>query len=322
METVNQQAWEDLVIRPQERLQTAPAPQTPAPAALPPIPAVAQDSGAPSLAAAGAGQPQQALPPSYLTHELRAPVTAIRLGLEILQEQVADRLHADEKQMLDVAVKNTARLEGLVNDIMDFSKIMAGRLKAQKEPCDARQLAREAVDCMQSVALAKGVKLVFDEPEPLPRISAEPRRVMQVLVNLISNAVKYTPTRGTVTVSCRLGEREHAGTVLFKVKDTGRGIPAKDLDKIFDMFIQSGNTKSSDGGTGLGLTLARLMVQLHGGRIWAESWREVGATFFFTIPVTPEDMRKKIDVYPRELEVSGLLLSMARRFNSFLALFV
>jgi signal transduction histidine kinase len=304
METTNEPTWEDLVIRPEERAAQSAA-------LFPPV--IPGDAGQPS---------SQTLPPSYLTHELRAPVTAIRLGLEILQEQIQTRLHADEKQMLDVAVKNTARLEGLVNDIMDFSKIMAGKLKAQKEPCDPRALMRDAVDCMQSLAVAKGVKLVCDDGEPLPRISAEPRRILQVLTNLISNGIKYTPARGTVTVSCKLGEREHAGTILFKVKDTGRGIPAKDLDKIFDMFIQSSVTKSADGGTGLGLTLARLMVHLHGGRIWAESWREVGATFFFTIPIEQSDLRKKIDVYPKELEVSGMLLSLSRRFNSFLALFV
>lgn len=304
-------AWEDLVIRPEER--TAPV------EAVQPRP-VAMDSGAVAMPPAKSSQPES-LPASYLTHELRAPVTAIRLGLEILQEQIETRLAPDERQMLGLAVKNTARLEGLVNDIMDFSKIMAGRLKAERIACDPRELMREAVDGMRSMATAKGVKLVLDDAEPLPRIDAEPRRIIQILTNLISNGIKYTPVRGTVTVSAKLGEREHAGTILFKVKDTGRGIPAKDLDKIFDMFIQSATTKASEG-TGLGLTLARLMVDLHGGRIWAESWREVGATFLFTIPIAKQDLRKPIEVYPKEVEVTGLLVSLSKRFNSFLSLFV
>jgi signal transduction histidine kinase len=304
-------AWEDLVLRPEER--TAPV-ETVQPAT------VAMDSGVVAQPQPASTQPQS-LPASYLTHELRAPVTAIRLGLEILQEQVDLRLQPDERQMLALAVKNTARLEGLVNDIMDFSKIMAGRLKAERVACDPRELMRDAVDGMRSMAVAKGVKLAFDDTEPLPRINAEPRRIIQILTNLISNGIKYTPVRGTVTISAKVGTREHAGTIVFKVKDTGRGIPAKDLDKIFDMFIQSGNTKAAEG-TGLGLTLARLMVDLHGGRIWAESWREVGATFFFTIPIAREDLRRPIEVYPKEVEVTGLLVSLAKRFNSFLALFV
>ena len=107
---------------------------------------------------------------SYLTHELRAPVTAIRLGLEILQEQVTSKLEADEKQMLSLAIKNTARLEGLINDIMDYSKIMAGKMSVTREPCEARGLISEAVDSMQALALSKGVKLVKEVEEGLPRV--------------------------------------------------------------------------------------------------------------------------------------------------------
>jgi signal transduction histidine kinase len=262
-----------------------------------------------------------ALPASYLTHELRAPITSIRLGLEILQEQVDGRLDADEKQMLSLAVKNTSRLEGLVNDIMDYSKIMAGKMKAAKELCDPRELLAESFDSMRAMALAQGVKLVKEEGEPLPRINAESRRVIQVLTNLISNAIKFTPARGWVTISCSKGRFEHEGTIVFKVKDTGRGIPAKDIENIFDMFVQSSTTKASEG-TGLGLTLARLMVEMHGGRIWAESWKGTGASFYFTIPIASQDLFSKVEVYPKPLEYSGLLVSMARRFNAFLALFV
>ncbi len=283
------------------------------------LPRAPQAAPAPAAAAPEEAE-TNSLPASYLTHELRAPVTAIRLGLEILQEQIQGRLAADEKQMLTLAVKNTARLEGLVNDIMDFSKIVAGRMKLHKQPCDPRELLSEAVDSMRSVAISHGVKLVKEDGEPLPRIDAEDRRVVQVLVNLISNAIKFTPARGSVTVSAQPGRYEHEGTILFKVKDTGRGIPAEDVEKIFDMFIQSGPKPAA--GTGLGLTLAKMMVTLHGGRIWAESWRGIGATFYFTIPIAAQDLRRRVEVYPRPVEYSGLLVSMARRVNSFLALFI
>lgn len=264
--------------------------------------------------------PQQ-LPASYLTHELRAPVTAIRLGLEILQEQLQGRLRDDERQMLSVAVRNTGRLEGLVNDIMDYSKIMAGMFELDRVPCDPRALCDEAVDGMQAVALSQGVKLAKEPGEPLPRVNAEARRVVQVLVNLLSNAVKYSPSRGTVWIGASRGKYEHAGTIVFKVKDMGRGIPAEDIHKIFDMFIQAGNAKKGEG-TGLGLTLSRLIVDRHGGRIWAESWKGAGSTFYFTIPICPDDLGKKVKVYPKPVEYSGLLVSIARRINAFLALFV
>ena len=288
--------WEDLVIRQPEQL--APTPE-------------------PTLVKA----PEQ-IQASYLTHELRAPVTAIRLGLEMLQEQVTRRLEADEKQMLTLAIKNTARLEGLINDIMDYSKIVAGKMTVTREPCEARALINDAVDAMQTMALSKGVKLAKEVEDGLPRVSAEARRVVQVLTNLISNAIKFSPTRGTVTVSVEAGRYEHAGALVFRVKDMGCGIPAEDIEKVFDMFVQSTSGKKKNVGTGLGLTLARAMVKLHGGRIWAESWKGAGTSFYFTIPVAAEDMVRKIDLYPKPLEYHGLLVEVYRRINAVLAMFV
>ena len=260
---------------------------------------------------------------AYLTHELRAPVTSIRLSLEVLAEQVQDRLEADEKQMLSLAIRNTRRLEGLVNDIMDYSKIAAGKMAIIKEACDARALVDDAVDALKAAATSKSVKLVKTVDPLLPRCAAESRRVVQVLINLLSNAIKYTPARGSVRVSVGEGRREHAGTLLFKVKDSGCGIAAEELEKIFGMFEQAshdGARKSE--GTGLGLTLARAMVGLHRGRIWAESWKGGGATFCFTIPIASIDLPRRIEAYAQPLEFSGLLAEFSRRFNAVIALFV
>lgn len=309
---VQQPQWEDLALSPAEREAQAAAPA----AVRAPVVAASALQAPPAPAAS-----QNQLPAAYLTHELRAPVTAIRLGLEILQEQIEGRLQPTEQQMLSVAVRNTARLETLVNDILDYSKVVAGKLQVEKTPCEPRALIREAADGLRATALAQGVKLVVAEGEPLPRVAAEPRRIVQILTNLISNGIKFTPSRGRVTISAELGKREHDGTILFKVKDTGRGIPAEDLDKIFDMFMRCSNVKETEG-TGLGLTLAKQMVQLHGGRIWVDSWRGVGATFLFTIPIAAEDLGREVKVYPREREFSGLLVNLAKHLNAFLALFV
>jgi signal transduction histidine kinase len=299
--------WEDLVLPKTPEAVSAPLPQ-----ALP------QNTPKPYTMR----KPRQdALPASYLTHELRAPITSIRLGLEILQEQTADRLQADERQMLTLAVKNTARLEGLVNDIMDYSKIMVGQMTVEKELCDARELINEAVDSMQAMAVAQGVKLVREDSEPMPHIGAEGRRIVQILTNLLSNAIKFTPARGTVTVSVKRGEREHAGTLVFRVKDTGCGIPTEKIDKVFDMFVSSGKVKQCDG-TGLGLTMARMMVELHGGRIWAESWRQMGTSFYFSIPIESSQMAKKVEVYPKPVEYSGILVNIGRGLNAVLAMFI
>lgn len=306
---MQQPMWEDLVIREPEA-KSAPAP----------VPA---SSPVPAAAARPARRNAHQVQAAYLAHELRAPVTSIRLGLEVLSEQVAAKLDGDEKQMLSLAIRNTQRLEGLVNDIMDYSKIAAGKMAIVKEACDARALIDDAVDAMTAAATAKGIKMVKDVSPLLPRVAAEDRRVVQVLINLLSNAIKYTPARGTVTVTVSEGRYEHAGTLLFRVKDTGKGIPSDQLEKVFGLFEQSSATvqKKADG-TGLGLTLARAMVELHGGRIWAESWAGCGATFCFTIPIAPVDMARPVAVYAEPLQVHGLVAEFARRFNAFLALVV
>jgi signal transduction histidine kinase len=302
MGATQQPQWEDLVIREVPMPVAAPAPVVPV------VPA--------------SRRPEPKVQAAYLAHELRAPVTSIRLGLEILSEQIETRLQGDEKQMLSLAIRNTMRLEGLVNDIMDYSKIAAGKLAIVKEPCDARLLVDDAADSIRAMATAKGVKIAKKYAPLLPRVAAENRRVVQVLMNLISNAIKFTPARGLVTVTVAEGKYEHAGTLLFKVKDTGCGIPHEDLEKVFGMFEQAGGAQRQANGTGLGLTLARAMVELHGGRIWAESWKGSGSTFCFTIPVAAVDMLQPVDVYAEPLRLHGLLADLARRFNAFLAMFV
>ena len=309
MDPMPQPEWEDLVIR-----------EAPAPAAVAAVPAKPSAHAAAKARRTAAGHQVQA---AYLTHELRAPVTSIRLGLELLAEQVDGRLEADERQMLSLAIRNTQRLEGLVDDIMDYSKIAAGKMAIVKEACDARALVDDAVDTMKASATSKSIKLVKSVDPLLPRCAAENRRIVQILINLLSNAIKYTPARGSVTVTVCEGRYEHAGTLLFKVKDSGCGIAPEELEKVFGMFEQAAHTRvRKTEGTGLGLTLARAMVELHGGRIWAESWKGCGATFCFTIPVAPIDLARPVEVYAQPLEFTGLLAEFSRRFNAVLALFV
>ncbi len=278
---------------------------------------------APAIAAPQALRPlQRQVQAAYLAHELRAPVTSIRLGLESVAESAADRLLDDEKKMLEIAIRNTVRLESLVNDIMDYSKLAAGRMTVTKTPCDARGLLDEAVDTMRASAVAKGVRIIKDTPAGLPRCDAESRRVVQVLINLISNAVKFAPARGTVTVGVTEGTREHEGALLFRVKDTGPGLDAADLERVFGMFEQAGGSVKTTSGTGLGLALARAMVELHGGRIWAESWKGCGATFCFTIPIAATDLSRPVELYAEPLQFHGLVAEFGRRFNAVLALFI
>ena len=258
---------------------------------------------------------------AYLAHELRAPVASIRLGLEALSERLEKRLEPGELRMFRLAIRNTRRLEGLVDDIMDYAKIAAGKMAIVKEACDARALVDDAVDALRAAATAKGVRIVKNVDPLLPRVTAEGRRVVQVLINLLSNAIKFTPARGAVAVAVCEGRRAHRGTLMFKVKDAGPGIAADQLENIFGLFEQAScGGAGSAAGTGLGLALARAMVELHGGRIWAESWEGGGATLCFTVPIAPVDQSRPVAAYAAPLRIHGLAAAFARRFNAFLAL--
>jgi signal transduction histidine kinase len=260
---------------------------------------------------------------SYLTHELRAPLTSIRSALTLLQENLTETLAPDQNRLLVLAIKNSERLSSLINDILDYHKVQSGKMRLELHPASPRSLIQEATDSMSAWAISKRIKLLrMPEDEPLPRVLADSRRAIQVLINLLSNALKFTPSGGRVEVSAALGQDEHAGTVIFSVKDTGCGIASKDLQRVFHCFEQSAIGSKTGDGTGLGLTLSQAMVELQGGRIWAESWQGAGAVFRFTIPITPEDMTRPFEAYPRPTQYHGLLVGALHRFNAFIATFI
>ncbi|HVE11878.1 MAG TPA: HAMP domain-containing sensor histidine kinase, partial [Elusimicrobiota bacterium] len=258
----------------------------------------------------------------YMTHELRAPLTAVRTALGLLHMQLATTLDAEQRQVIAIATKNADRLNRLIDDIMDFSKLQAGKLRLSPEPVDPTALVNEAIESLRAWAVSKGVRVVNATEEPPARVWADPGRALQVLVNLLSNAIKFTPPGGKIEVSAVPGRHEHLGTIVFKVKDSGPGIPHGDLERVFAAFEQAaveGKSAAGGTGTGLGLTLAKAMVELQGGRIWAESWKGLGASFLFTLPTVPSDTSRPVTVYPRKVEVHGLLAGAFRRLNAVVA---
>ena len=260
--------------------------------------------------------PEQMLA-SYMTHELRAPLVSIRSALAILQDQIDGRLAADGREVLSLAVRNTERLDSLISDILDYGRIQAGKMAMNLEALRAEELIREAADSMRSWAVSKGVAIVCEEPEDqLPLVIADRRRTVQVLVNMLSNAIKFTPAGGRIEIRAKRGGNEHLGTIAFTVNDSGPGIPKKDVDRIFRCFEQSALGAKTSKGTGLGLTLAKAMVELQGGRIWAESPPDSGAAFTFTLPIAQSDMARPLKAYPKPAEYHGLLVDLFRRLNS------
>jgi signal transduction histidine kinase len=220
---------------------------------------------------------------SVVGHELRTPLTSIRGSLGLLAGGVLGELPEDAANMVAVAVLNTERLGRLVNDILDIERMAAGSLVLEPAAVDATELVEQSMQVVQTTANAAGVTL-RSETAALT-VLADADRIVQALVNLLGNAVKFSPRGGVVTLTV---SRCDDGA-LFCVRDDGRGIPADRLEAIFERFRQVDASDAREkGGTGLGLPIARGIVEQHNGRMWAESYAGEGSAFQFTLPLAGE----------------------------------
>jgi signal transduction histidine kinase len=219
-----------------------------------------------------------------MSHELRTPLNAIIGFSEVLQEQMFGELNERQIAYVKDVLEAGRHLLSLINDVLDLAKIEAGRMELELSPVAVPDVLRAAVSMHAERASRGGVTLALHtEPDEIT-ITADERRVRQVVFNLLSNAVKFTPADGRIDISARLDD----GQVEIAIADTGPGIAAGDLEAIFEEFEQTGAGKQAEEGTGLGLPLSRKLVKLHGGRLWAESAVGRGSTFSFTLPVHHE----------------------------------
>lgn len=220
---------------------------------------------------------------SMVSHELRTPLTAIRGSLGLLATGklcLSKEGQTACQRMVAVGVANADRLTRLVNDILDLERLESGRLALAKKRWDSAQLMRAAAGLMGVMAEANGVTLTAGTFST--EVWADSDRIMQVLINLVGNAIKFSPRGGTVHLDAGLGE----GEVVFEVKDNGRGIPASMLSQVFERFQQVDASDAREkGGTGLGLAISRSIVTQHGGRIWVDSVLGRGSTFMFSLPL-------------------------------------
>ncbi len=222
---------------------------------------------------------------AYLTHDLRSPLQALRFALELLNKDLGQGETEKNKRILDAALMATDRLRTSIDDIMEMSRVQMGQTRMARKACDGGELARETASYFEAWAERKWIKLSVVVEEGCPAVVADPQRVVQVLTNLITNAIKYTPAAGSVEVRVRRGRRERAGSVVFTVRDTGCGIAKEDLPRVFRYFAQGDEAKDDVQGAGLGLPLARSFVELQGGELWAKSRVGEGSAFHFTLPI-------------------------------------
>ncbi len=219
---------------------------------------------------------------SMITHEPRTPLTVISGTAEMLEAEVYGPLTEEQAERVQQISEQAARLHNLVNDLLDLSKLEAGTMLLHREPLDPRSLAEAAIWQLAAIAEQAGVELVNRVSPYLPEVDCDGQRIEQVLANLLSNAVKFTPRGGRVIISAQA----QPGELVFSVTDTGCGIAPEQLGRIFDKFVQlhpdkDGRTK----GTGLGLTIVKHLVELHGGQVSVSSEVGLGTTFSFTLPL-------------------------------------
>jgi two-component system phosphate regulon sensor histidine kinase PhoR len=219
-----------------------------------------------------------------VSHELRTPLTAIQGYLEtLLSGALEEREHA--RRFLEIALRHSERLGRLLNDLTDLSNIELGKVALRREPVRVDEVIASVVGIIAPRAARAKVDVTSRVPPDLPDILADRDRLAQILINLVDNAVKYTPEGGSVTVSAR---RLEAAAVEVSVTDSGIGIPPADLPRITERFYRVDRARSRElGGTGLGLAIVKHLVMAHGGALDIESEPERGTTVRFTLPMEP-----------------------------------
>ena len=218
---------------------------------------------------------------AIVSHDLRNPLNAVTLGTSLLQ--TSETLSEEDREQIDAIEMSAQRMNRLIQDLLDVTRLEGGkRLPIEPESVDPADLIDEAKELFRAQAAVASVAMLYEAPDSLPPVRADRHRVGQVLSNLIGNSMKFTPPGGTITVSAAT-EDDH---VLFRVADTGPGIPKENLSDIFGRYWQAKRTERM--GAGLGLPIAKGIVEAHGGRIWVESDHGRGTQFYFTLPLDPD----------------------------------
>ncbi len=222
---------------------------------------------------------------SFVAHELRTPMTSIRGYADMLIKEMCGPLTPQQAQFIRTVRNNVVRMQVLVSDLQDVSRIETGHLRLEMKPTDLAETLQDALQATQGQIEDRAQHLAVNLPDDLPPVHADPARLAQILINLLSNAYKYTPEGGHIRVRAWLQD----GYVHCAVTDTGIGISPEDQARLFTKFFRSENPAAREmPGTGLGLCIVKNLVELHGGEIEVESQLGQGTTFAFTIPVAAE----------------------------------
>ncbi len=235
---------------------------------------------------------------STISHELRTPMTSMQEALIIVLDEIAGKLNEDQKRFLEIAKRNIERLGRLIDDVLDFQKLNAGKMKFNLQAHPIAAVVEEAYATMQPQAAKSKVDLAVDLQTNLPAVVCDGDRIVQVLTNLLSNAIKFTPAGGRVLLSVYRRDDQ----LVIQVRDTGYGIPKEDLPKLCSQFFRVQRPGKEIKGTGLGLAIVSKIVAGHGGRIEVESELDKGTTFTVFLPCPAPHTPPASDPSDRHLE--------------------
>jgi len=257
---------------------------------------------------------------NVVSHELKTPLTSIKEAVSLIYDGTTGSINDMQKKCLSIAAQDTDRLARIINNLLNLSKIESGKIKLKRVPCEIDKLIEYVINTLSPQAKKNEVKLISEVPSDLPSAFADPDQIIQVLINLAGNALKFTPAGGRVTLDVGRGMWDvgRGGTsnvphptsyVVISVTDTGPGIPESDMHKLFKKFSQLEAGAARQGGTGLGLAISKEIVEKHGGKISVKSALGRGSEFSFTVPVFSQDsghldlIQQEIDT-ARELKTS------------------
>lgn len=234
---------------------------------------------------------------SVASHELRTPLAAIKNSIQLILSGKTGEINENQTKFLSMAERNINRLTNILNNLLNLSKIESGKVELKFEDVALKSLIELTASSLRPQADGKSIAIEVEVPEDLPAAFADKDKIEQVLVNLIGNAIKFTPERGKIIVLAKTFSEEREGGIVNKisvsVRDTGIGIPAEHLNSVFEKFHQvEDSLHRSTGGTGLGLAITKGLVEAHQGKIWVESEVEKGSTFTFTLPVSEGERRE------------------------------
>lgn len=225
---------------------------------------------------------------SHVSHELRSPLASIYSFVSLVADQIAGKTTPQQDEYLGIALMNIEQLKSMINDLLDSTRLQTGKLRVEVEEVHVLEVVKYAVNTLRQAAHAKSIDLLSQVPLDVSTARADPMRMSQTLIILIDNALKFTPSGGTVEVSVGPFEKDRE-FLLVQVRDTGCGISPELTANVFERLYQVNNPlQAARTGLGLGLHIAKELVRRQGGEIWVESTQGVGSTFCFTVPVSPQ----------------------------------